>query len=327
MAYTKKSEISGGRDWKICVALTQHTPICAILCNAHATAKINILTWNTAYSIFPLPTFIHGKSYLLKPIRMDSEYGEWAFPSGMKIQDALWDEERTRNHPIREQRRIGDRFTWTIDLPTRGITCRSKVPDSVLQHCHFMLRKIMDLDFAKPNTDNDRDDGRSGGYDDEGDDEGGDKGDDSSNGVSDDSADYDARDDYIGWPYESTGIGWYELRCQPLEAQVLKYQYTHGSLYMSQRHSPSKKVRDEDNSSWRHLVVQRTNRLTLLELQKMGLDDRPKKFAEVFRKYVRVVKRPERQVDDMLPAIKKSEEWVYIDEDIPKWYRAWEKEI
>lgn len=297
MHYTRKSEYSGGKDWMVCLAVTEHTPVCAILSNARTTATVNILSWNKACSIFPSPTFIHGKSYLLKATRMNSEYGDWEFASGTKIQDVLWDEEGTRTQPIQRQRRIGDRFAWIIDFPTHSIMCKPKVPDFVLEHCNFML--IETLDFSKPS----RDDG--------------------GNSESDDS---DDSDDDVSWPYGSTGLGWYELRCEPLIAQVLKYQYTHGSHYISPGCRPRKEIREEDDWGWRQVVMQRTNKLTLLELLKMDRSDRPENFHKIFKKYSNAVKSANRNSYVKLPPIEKPEQWLYVDEDIPRWYRAWEKE-
>ncbi|KAL8928614.1 MAG: hypothetical protein Q9208_001848 [Pyrenodesmia sp. 3 TL-2023] len=276
------------------VTVTEHAPVRAILCNARTTATANILSWNKAYSIFPSATFIHGKSYLLKPTSIDSEYSDWEYASGMKLQDLLWDEEGINTQPIQRQRRIGDRFSWIIDFPTLGITCKPKVPDFVLEHCNFML--IETVDFSKPS----RDDGDDGGSDDS--------------------------DDDVSWPYGSTGLGWYELKCEPLIAQVLKYQYTHGSHYISPGCRPPKDIREEDDWGWRQVVMQRTSKLTLLELLKIDGSDRPENFRKIFKKYSDAVKRVHRSNHIKLPSIEKPKQWLYVDEDIPKWYRAWEKE-
>ena len=42
------------------------TPVESIL-QTYTTTEVNFLSWNKAYSIYPLPTFIQYKSYLLQP--------------------------------------------------------------------------------------------------------------------------------------------------------------------------------------------------------------------------------------------------------------------
>lgn len=191
-----------------------------------------------------------------------------------RIQDALWEEEEEAgNHPVWEQRRIGDRFTWTIEFSIRGITCKPKVPDFVLEHCHFRLSKKTDDGSGEGNT----------------------------------------------------GLSWYDLRCAPLKAPVLKFQYTHGGPHYGSL-VPIPSDRHEDFvGSWRTLVLQRTDRLTLLELQKMDPSDRPVNYNVIYGEYAALVKKPNRKLDFRVSKIKKPKGWRHVDEDIPRWYHAWEK--
>lgn len=135
--YTRST---ASRDNHIRLLLTGQPASCAILSGFRLTAVCNICSWNRAYALFPLPTFIYRKAYLLGP--MNSNFAKQiakAARAGLKVQDILWHEEQTINHPIRKQRRVADRLTWTIDFPTHGITCEPKSPDFVLGYSHFTL--------------------------------------------------------------------------------------------------------------------------------------------------------------------------------------------
>ncbi len=114
-------------------------PARSILHSIRTTAALNIISWNKAYSIFPLPTFIQRKCYSLqdcgqsdgKAIRKESRRG-W------NVQGVMWPEEQRHNHPIRERRRVGDRYTWMIPFDTRRVEW-SKTPDYVLEHACFRI--------------------------------------------------------------------------------------------------------------------------------------------------------------------------------------------
>ena len=102
---------------------------------------VNIISWNKAISIFPLPSFIHHKTYLLQAIN-DSSVGPLTKYSnrGWRTQPVLWPEEATSSHPIQATRRIGDKFSWTITFDTSNVQ-KSDVPDTVLDHLCFSLKK------------------------------------------------------------------------------------------------------------------------------------------------------------------------------------------
>ena len=104
------------------------------------------MTWNKAYSIFPLPTFCQLKGYLLTELD-DYHAGLVAKYSrrGWKIQDIMWPEERNVNHPIQSFRRVGDKYTWVIPFDTRNVEW-SKRPDWVLEHACFTMDTDQILD-------------------------------------------------------------------------------------------------------------------------------------------------------------------------------------
>ena len=127
--------------------ITSCPPVQVILNGMTTTVGGCILSWNKAYSVFALPTSIHHKSYLLhecdgrteQSARSDSQEG-WL------VQGVTWPEDTRRNHPIRERRRIGDHYTWTIPLNTQGVES-SKTPDYVLEYSCFK----MDLSMSYSN--------------------------------------------------------------------------------------------------------------------------------------------------------------------------------
>ncbi|KAL8922951.1 MAG: hypothetical protein Q9208_004913 [Pyrenodesmia sp. 3 TL-2023] len=63
---------------------------------------------------------------------------------GWKAQDAAWPEDKVAKRAIQQDRRVGDRFTWTIELPTKGITPLPRTPDFVLEYSHFGLYEEVD---------------------------------------------------------------------------------------------------------------------------------------------------------------------------------------
>ena len=124
---------------KIQIITTTHIPIKSILRGFYSTVLVNIMSWNKAYSAFPLSTFVQHKGYQLKALDeyfapLVSKYSR----RGWNMQEIMWPEERRVNHPIRKHRRIGDRFTWTIPFNTKGIKW-SKTPDYVLEHACFRI--------------------------------------------------------------------------------------------------------------------------------------------------------------------------------------------
>lgn len=143
-------------DIEICLKITNCPPVQQILWDAETTVGVNILSWNKAYSVFPLPTFIQHKCYLLQTFdEVCQEEARYRSRLGWKVQGVMWPEERRRNHPIRERRRVGDRYTWTIPFDTRKVES-SKTPDYVLEHACFTM------DLSKGYDDDEVYDGKGG---------------------------------------------------------------------------------------------------------------------------------------------------------------------
>lgn len=124
-----------------------NVPIQDILHAVGTTVQLCALSWNKGYSLFPLPTFIQHKGYILN----DSDAGAVeGFPQrGWNIQGVMWPEEKRCNHPIRERRRVGDRYTWIISFDTSNVEA-SKTPDSVLEFASFNMDLSLSYDNTKP---------------------------------------------------------------------------------------------------------------------------------------------------------------------------------
>ena len=134
---------------EIFLQITDCPPAQFILQATETTAQVNIISWNKAYSVFPLPTFIQRKSYMLQCC--DEDTGVLVRElcrSGWNVQGVMWPEEQRSNHPIRERRRIGDRYTWVIPFDTRKVEW-SKTPDYVLEHACFKMDLSMNYDDWK----------------------------------------------------------------------------------------------------------------------------------------------------------------------------------
>lgn len=103
------------------------------------TTVVNVITWNKAYAIFPLITFVRHKGYMLKPSHnyfatLQVKYAE----RGWRSQLVQWPAEAMSNSPIRSVRRVGDQYTWMIALDTNDIE-QSKTPDLVIEYAAFGL--------------------------------------------------------------------------------------------------------------------------------------------------------------------------------------------
>ncbi|KAL8815414.1 MAG: hypothetical protein Q9223_005438 [Gallowayella weberi] len=59
---------TGNQPSQIHVIITPSSPIHAVLKSFYTTVVVNVLTWNAAYSLFPLTTFIQYRGYMLQPM-------------------------------------------------------------------------------------------------------------------------------------------------------------------------------------------------------------------------------------------------------------------
>ncbi|KAL8655751.1 MAG: hypothetical protein Q9226_002923 [Calogaya cf. arnoldii] len=123
---------------KIHIIGTSDIPIQAILRGFYTTVVVNIIAWNTAYSLHPQMTFIQRKGYMQKDLNefFSQQVAKYS-ARGWTIQTKLPDDHRF-NHPIRGHRRIGDPYAWKIDFDVSKVE-KSPVPDSVLHYSSFSI--------------------------------------------------------------------------------------------------------------------------------------------------------------------------------------------
>ena len=92
-------------------------PLYAILNGFYTTLVVNVISWNKAYAIYPKPSFIYHKTYLLTKIsdyfgKLLMKYNK----RGWKSQDLLWPEDEVSHSSMLDDRRVGDRHTWSVNL-------------------------------------------------------------------------------------------------------------------------------------------------------------------------------------------------------------------
>ena len=231
--------------------ITSCPPVEAIFNGMRTTVGGCILSWNKAYSVFALPTFIHHKSYLLdecdgiteEKARIDSQEG-WL------VQGVMWPEDTCRNHPIRERRRIGDKYTWTIPFNTQGVQS-SKTPDYVLEYSCFK----MDLSMSYSNYEK-----------------------------------YDTRKE---------DVRHYKISASILESKVLKYTYLYGDVGM------------------KDFLMRRLHSFVIFELRKLDPAQRPTHYDEILKN--------RDNIDTALGGFNRPASWTYRDDQIPTWYKAYER--
>ena len=106
------------------------------------------MSWNKAYSIFPRSTFVQYKGYNLEAKdsspRPSPREKTWA---GWNLQELMWLDEQPLNHPIRNYRRVGDGFSWTIPFDTKNVQW-SKIPDYVLEYQSFKMIPLQGLVYG-----------------------------------------------------------------------------------------------------------------------------------------------------------------------------------
>ncbi|KAL8686449.1 MAG: hypothetical protein Q9218_007098 [Villophora microphyllina] len=128
---------------QIQIVITCHVPIYAILNGFYSTLVVNVISWNKAYAIYPQPSFLYHKSYLLR--RMDEYNGKSLAKydaRGWKSQDILWPEEEASHACMLRSRRLNDRYTWTIPLDTQDIPPATiAAPDFVLEYTSWQLSR------------------------------------------------------------------------------------------------------------------------------------------------------------------------------------------
>ncbi|KAK6330795.1 hypothetical protein TWF718_002994 [Orbilia javanica] len=132
--------------------VTQGPPMYAILSDFYATHLFNVYDYKCAYSLFPQGTFVERKAYktqamTAKVVRCCSkyeqrgygiqDYTDWKGKSTAegKVGDVVFE---VRDHrEIRSSRRVGDGFSWCLDLDTTGVDVPGHPPSSLLEYTTF----------------------------------------------------------------------------------------------------------------------------------------------------------------------------------------------
>ena len=232
--------------------MTEDPPVYNVFREAYFTAEANIMSWNKAYSIFALPTFILKTCYSLQAWdERSANSAQVLSRRGFSVQGVLWPEDKRRNHPIRERRRVGDRYTWTIPFDTRKVQT-SEMPDYVLEYASF---ECINLD-----------------------------------------EEYDDNEPYRDISGE---VRHYDLGMEMLESKVLKHSYT---------------LRDFE---MRAFFNARLHASTILELHKLNAAERPAGYEQILL-------NPSHTINLALRGFNPPTSWTYRDDEVLKWYKAWE---
>ncbi|KAF3224619.1 hypothetical protein TWF106_003588 [Orbilia oligospora] len=132
--------------------VTHGPPMYAILSDFYATHLFNVYDYKGAYSLFPQGTFVERRGYktqamTAKVVRCCGKYVQ----RGYDILDYTeWDEKSTEegkfgdvvlkvkdDQEIRRSRRVGDRFSWCLNLDTTGVDVPEHPPSSLLEYATF----------------------------------------------------------------------------------------------------------------------------------------------------------------------------------------------
>ena len=123
---------------KIQIIGTKRLPAQAIIRDFYATMVVNIITGTSSYGVYPRPTFIEHKGYML--LQLD-EYRRKLLKKyarrGWAVKEVMGAEDEYPNSPIRSHRRICDKYTWKI--PLGNFVGETAIPDSVLELSTFRI--------------------------------------------------------------------------------------------------------------------------------------------------------------------------------------------
>ncbi len=147
--YRKQNKVAGAPLLRIRVIITKHEPITAILKVYYSTCLVNVISWNKAYAVFPIPTFVHHTTlYLMEPGSKTHACADATLAAmGWSALKDLPREE-TPAHMITGEasadyqvRRVGDECSWIITLDTAGMNSTQSTSDGVNEYAQFHLTK------------------------------------------------------------------------------------------------------------------------------------------------------------------------------------------
>ena len=231
--------------------ITKCPPVQVLLQGICTTVGVCILSWDKAYSIFALSTSIQKRSYLLQPFdSLTKEAAQHDSQKGWCVQGTMWPEEKCHNHPIRERRRLGDRYTWIIPFDTKNLES-SRTPDYVLKHACFKMDMSMNYDDDTP---------------------------------------YEKGREYVRH---------YTIDLYKLESRVLKHVYFYGDIDMM------------------NFFLPRLHSSTILDFCKLDPAQSPTDYDEFSRN--------RDDIDAALEGFERPPSWTYRDDEVPSWYKAFER--
>ncbi|KAI8665149.1 hypothetical protein LRP88_12814 [Fusarium phalaenopsidis] len=122
----------------IVMKATTGPPIINLINEAYTTAGLNVISWNKAYSLLPIPTIVRHKFYPIKPF--DNALGQtlrqrakW----GWTTRDMLWPDQTTQFISQKQCRQIGGPSSLVIGLG--NIPPGDFMPDYVLDGSVFSV--------------------------------------------------------------------------------------------------------------------------------------------------------------------------------------------
>ncbi|EPS42615.1 hypothetical protein H072_3395 [Dactylellina haptotyla CBS 200.50] len=139
----------GSVDSQIKVVATRGSPLNAILNDFPSTHAMNFYDWKTAYSVFPQHTFCGYVAFLTKSSLKDEyldKYSElgWEFMNYTDFEQGTGGQgafEICGNGDLQRSRRIGDKYTWKLNLDTTGVKAPVEIPTPScnMEHVTFGL--------------------------------------------------------------------------------------------------------------------------------------------------------------------------------------------
>lgn len=128
-------------------------PVQCILRCYYTSCIMNFITWNKAYSIFPNITFVRHKTVPLRALDHLEQpyyikYRERGFDLEPRVSTREKGEFVIRPGASYAQRRIGDRYTWTIKLDTKDV--EPATPDHLFESNSFSISEPISGHWVGP---------------------------------------------------------------------------------------------------------------------------------------------------------------------------------
>ncbi|THG92457.1 hypothetical protein EW026_g8454 [Hermanssonia centrifuga] len=135
--FKKRSEHDPGRELQVQVIVASQAPMEVIL-NFHSSVVLNLIAWDTAYSLYPHATFERRLSLFLLGRKRDESAIQKYENRGWKMLYDIPLRDPTHVSPdfTFAPRWIGDGHSWTIRLPTEGIV----LPSGANEHSAALTR-------------------------------------------------------------------------------------------------------------------------------------------------------------------------------------------